>query len=1098
MPAKDNVWQIENMELAMKPIIQACIPRPDIIAGSFNPEIFTASLSQVLDAYSGKGTGTDNIYTDARLFFTEATFPTEGLRRVVRDVFGRLSGDNSLPAIHRLETSFGGGKTHTLISLVHLAKRGSSIAEVAKEVIEAQLLLPEGSVDIVGIACDEMPVIEPSGEEVLPYTLWGELALRLGGESFYRENLKEVTSTAFPGKYFLERLFGTRKVLIMMDELAQYATRYEAAHLGGGDQIGAFLMGLLGYARTHSDISVVVTLASQQDAFRQQTGMLAGVLQQTLGRAVDTDEAEALAEKAGKAILSVVSRDATTTVPVRATEISRVLARRLFVSIDHGAAQETAQAYMAMYQKSGAQLPDQASRADFEQVITNNYPFHPSFISFLTNKLSTVQNFQGTRGVLRVLAMAIRSLWKKNTRLALVHTCHIDLANPDVADEVVGRTGASDLITVLNADVGGADSGSLELGASVAQALDTKNPHPLEFPLYEWTWKVVFLHSLVGRGEGLSSNLFGVSYSEALFETAMPDMTPAQVETALKAIADEAYYLRDNEGRFYAHTDPTEARIVSTIKQGISPDAVGEHLAIVSRKVVTHNSPTFVVAQDVSQPEDIPDKTDRPVLAIVRLDANRIDAEAMITSCGGNTPRLHQNYVFLLVPETVQIMGETWNEDRTNKSRYRIERLEDLTRTVLAMRRLDHKPEDFGMTAAKLVESGFKNKLRERELALQTAVSQAYEAIYFPGASGATTKKMIKQAGGEGGQSVDAEILRVLSGEGEMVTMEKATTSEMLILLGQMFFHFSQTPSIEQIRSQLAQNRRWPILEQKNVLDTLLRAGVERGQWCLYRFTSVEDQKPAEFYSRDTGALPMDLNLSQAGWKLVSVQGALQRGWNPQAEPAPEQVEQWVGQSMQLKPHTKVADVLAAVKQQHGDIKDSTILTAIDNAVQKAKLYTYTPTEGNDPVPAGEGTAPDLVYGSNAYFHKTSVDDILITPAEASEYGWVEPEDTRFTAQGKQLAEVLYANLRKLGSMYAKGANTHIDLLRMSGLELPEGGKINIDLVKVSPKEMKLLAELFEVLGDLTKQGSDTQAQIDIHQVPESCAFFDLVKHTNE
>lgn len=68
----------------MKPILQTCIPRPDIIAGSFNPEIFTASLSQVLDAYSGKGTSTDNIYTDAGLFFTQATFR----RRVCGGLFG--------------------------------------------------------------------------------------------------------------------------------------------------------------------------------------------------------------------------------------------------------------------------------------------------------------------------------------------------------------------------------------------------------------------------------------------------------------------------------------------------------------------------------------------------------------------------------------------------------------------------------------------------------------------------------------------------------------------------------------------------------------------------------------------------------------------------------------------------------------------------------------------------------------------------------------------------------------------------------------------------------------------------------------------------
>lgn len=348
----------------MQSIINTCEPRKDLIEGSFNPEIFTASISQVVSAYSGSGSAIDSIYTDAEAFFREATFPTEGLRRVVRDVMGRLNGDSSKPAIHRLETAFGGGKTHTLIALTHLGYRGAEIADIAADVVDSFILQAAGAVDVVAIACDEMPVIAPSGDQILAYTLWGEMALRLGGEDFYGENLKEVTSNAFPGQYFLERMFAGRKVLIMLDELAQYATRYEAAHIGGGEQISAFLMALLGYARTHNGVSAVMTLASQSDAFQGRTGLLQGVLSSTLGRDVDEDEAADLAQRANQSIMSVVKRDATTTVPVRPTEISRVLARRLFTSIDEQEAQLTAAAYMEMYKRSGSQLPDAATRDD--------------------------------------------------------------------------------------------------------------------------------------------------------------------------------------------------------------------------------------------------------------------------------------------------------------------------------------------------------------------------------------------------------------------------------------------------------------------------------------------------------------------------------------------------------------------------------------------------------------------------------------------------------------------------------------------------------------------------------------------------------------
>lgn len=1077
----------------MQSILRTCEPRKDIIEGSFNPEIFTASISQVASAYSGQGSAIDSIYTDAEAFFREATFPTEGLRRVVRDVMGRLNGDSSKPAIHRLETAFGGGKTHTLIALTHLGHRGTDIAAAAADVIDRSILQPAGSIDVVAIACDEMPVIAPSGDKILAYTLWGEMAIKLGGESFYKDHLKEATSNAFPGQYFLERMFDGRKVLIMLDELAQYATRYEAAHIGGGEQISAFLMALLGYARTHHAISVVMTLASQSDAFQGQTGMLQGILSSTLGRNVDEEEASALAQRASQSIMSVVKRDATTTVPVRPTEISRVLARRLFISINELEAEETAAAYMEMYKRSGAQLPDSATRDDYQKSIAANYPFHPSFIAYLTNKLAASESFQGTRGVLRVLAMAIRTIWQQRMDIQLIHTNHLNMANPDLADELIGRTGANDLITVLNADVGGADSTNLEMGMSVAQKLDRTNPHPQGLPLFEWTWKAVFLHSLVGRGEGLSSNVFGITFADALLEVAMPNVPPSQVETALKAIANEAYYLRARDGRYFAHTDPTETRIVSTIKQGLNPDDVSDQLTIVARKVVSHNSPTFQVAQDVSTPDNIPDRSGRPVLAIIRLDANKIDPSEMITTSGNGQPRLEQNNVFMLVPETVHIAGDTWSEDRVKKSMYRKDRLNDLARTVIAMRRLQNKPEDYGMSATKLQDSGFTAKQREREQALLTSVAQAYDTILFSGASGQVSQKSIKQAGGEGGASVDEEIRRVLIDEGELITTDVASTQAMLLQLGKLFFdNIGQTPSVEQIKNQFNQNRRWPILENPRVLEQIIRSGVEKGQWCLYRLESPESTKPEHFYSRETGGIPVDLNMAESGWKLVSEPGAKQRGWNPEAEPAVDQVKQWVEQVMEQETSSKVRDVIQKVQDQHGSVKNATVLEAVESIVQSGRIFTY---EIREP---GDEENPNLIYGSGAMFHQTQEDDMLVTPAAAAEKGWIKPEDTRFTKQGHGLAVTLYKQLDKISSLYSRGATTQPNILRLSMLELPDGGKLNLDLIKATPKDMKALSELFGVLTDLTSIGDDSQAMIEIQNPPDDCAFFNLVKQADE
>jgi len=242
----------------------------------------------------------------------------------------------------------------------------------------------------------------------------------------------------------------------------------------------------------------------------------------------------------------------------------------------------------------------------------------------------------------------------------MIHTCHLDLREARTVNEIIGRTGSGDLFPVLNTDVGGPDTTALDTGRSRAELADRKNPHPAGFPLHEYTWKTVFLHSLVGRAEGLGSNLFGITEREALFEVAFPGMTPPQVETALQAIesSDGTFYLRLQQGRYYASLDPSETRALASIRGALHGEQVDELLAATARKAVRAEDGTVDVIHDVSVPEHIKDNTRRPVLALIALDADQIDAEACVTTVGQNRPREQQNFVFLLVPEIVHVKGE--------------------------------------------------------------------------------------------------------------------------------------------------------------------------------------------------------------------------------------------------------------------------------------------------------------------------------------------------------------------------------------------------------------------------------------------------------
>ncbi len=221
-------------------------------------------------------------------------------------------------------------------------------------------------------------------------------------------------------------------------------------------------MSLFQYAKAHTGLAVILTLASQRDAFARQTAMILDIVSKACGQDVSKEEALGIARAADGEVRSVVQHDATAVVPVRGQEISRVLARRLFTRIDQGGAATTADAYLDMYRRTALLLPEQARQETYRARLIAHYPFHPTLIDYLTDKLATVESFQGTRGVLRVLALTVANLWRRQVPAPMIHACHLDLRDPRLSDELVSRTESAELMPIINADLGGPDSGDLK------------------------------------------------------------------------------------------------------------------------------------------------------------------------------------------------------------------------------------------------------------------------------------------------------------------------------------------------------------------------------------------------------------------------------------------------------------------------------------------------------------------------------------------------------------------------------------------------------------------------------------------------------------
>ncbi|SEQ20110.1 Protein of unknown function [Ectothiorhodospira magna] len=648
----------------MRDLLTTCHPRPEILAGTFNPEIFTASLSRVLSDYKqGKAIeGADSLYSDPVAFFRDATHPTQGLCTI-------LDGD--------------------------------------------------------------------------------------------------------------------QPTLIIIDEIAQYLSRMEAAFPGvGAEQSAAFLMALSTYAVGKPNIAVVLSLASATNAFGDFNKLIR-TLKSTHN--MTTSEGEAVVKEAQHGVLDVANRTSEATTPVQEGDLSSIMAKRLFLSVDMEAASEVASAFIETYRQAGTDLPAGANDPQAHDRLVAHYPFHPTLIQFLSKELAQLESFQGTRGLLRTLARAVRRIWEAKLSIPLIQTGHIDLSDGTIRTELLGKTGNTDLVSVLDSDISKA-SGAQATSRTVAGELDAANPHPEGYPVHEWAWRVVFLHSLIGRAGGLQDEKFGIDMTSAVYEMASPAIKPATVRSALGTIEREANYLRERNGRLYADTVPTLNNILRRIEGNV---ADGEAMTRVEQVVrgLLERSAVFDVHANVDDGEAIPDKTRKPQLGIIAFELESLDPVRFIER-RGEAVREYQNQIFLLAPSTTHIAGSTWMEARAQQERRVRQNILSLARKAIAVERLKENPENWGVSHDQLQKSEFKDRAAKTPAELRTAIDESYRFLIYPGRDGGriVVRDLGKRGagptgGGSSGLHLEDAILKQLADEGELMTEERACTAEALALL---------------------------------------------------------------------------------------------------------------------------------------------------------------------------------------------------------------------------------------------------------------------------------------------------------------------------
>jgi hypothetical protein len=593
---------------------------------------FAADLAQVL-----RGNAPAQ-YADPKRFFSN-TYPTRGLKDLLSNVCARLSKGQGVASIFRLDTSYGGGKTHGLIALVHAVRSGRSIPSISEFVDPA--LLPTGNVRIA--AYDGENADPSNGRKmecgVLAYTPWGELAAQLAGtEGYERIRRSDETRTA-PGAETLQELFGGEPTLILLDELSVYLRKVQSMP-AAREQLTAFLTALFKAVESTPNAVLVYTLAVGRD-----------------GRAQDAyaQENQFLAERMAEAE-SVSARKATLLNPTEDDETVLVLRRRLFESVDENLANQAVDAYLALWRSQQDLIPSEALKPEIVDSFRRSYPFHPEVLDTLTGKTATLANFQRVRGMLRLLGRTVSHLWEKGNQPAdatAIHVHHIDPGFGPIHQEFVTRLNLQIYNPAIRNDIVGEGTRT-----ALAQEIDASFYRGLP-PYATYVARTVFIHSL-----GFPAQIQGIAPDQLRFSIMAPSLDVGFIEDARKRFQERSAYLDDKPGaplKFL--TDANLTQIVERQIQLVDPGEVRAELTGRIRTLYLQGD--FELKAFPAAPVDVPDEIGggKPLLALMSYDSvsvgTTVDAvpeliariHKNVGSDGAGFRKLRNNVVFVVAEE---------------------------------------------------------------------------------------------------------------------------------------------------------------------------------------------------------------------------------------------------------------------------------------------------------------------------------------------------------------------------------------------------------------------------------------------------------------
>ncbi|MGY4099564.1 Swt1 family HEPN domain-containing protein [Nocardia sp. R16R-3T] len=743
---------VDNPEAAgLKPWREVLRPHDDVATGNFHASEFAADLYKV-----STGGETDSDYADPVEFF-KRTYLTEGLRDLIGRAVRRLSGDDNASPVVNLQTNFGGGKTHSMLSLWHIAA-GLPITAFPQETQE--LLHANGyqdtAVNRVAIVGNHFsPAGEVKDDDTRVNTIWGELAWQLGGAEGYAVVAEADRERTLPGDALHKLLAAYSPAVILIDEWVAYARALVGNdQLAGGkfDDQFTFAQSLTEATKGTPGIFLAISIPASERG-DDPAEIVAGSAEEVGG----AHGLEAL-----KRLQNAVRRIADQWRPASSDEAYHIVKQRLFNQPDADALAaigETARTYVEMYRKYTDDFPREVRDPAYETRIKQTYPIHPEMFDTLYEEWSSLDRFQRTRGVLRLMSTIIHALWIGEDSAPLIMPGSLPLAAANVNAELTQYLQDS-WKTIIDADVDGANS--------EPHRIDKEKPLFGQRHLTKRLARTVFFGAAPTIAPGSIHK--GIGTQRVFLGTAIPGDVPGNFHAALTQLADRATYFYSGSGKYWYDVQPNITRTAKDQAERLHKEEVWAEIVRRLQGQARTRGDFSRVHICPESTADIPD-TEEARLVILHPKVCHKRATGSLaksfahktTEQRGTANRTHRNTLVYLAADEA-----------------RLEELDSATRDYLGWKHVLDNEADLDLTNNQRIQAA--QRQAQADKTVSSRLLQTFTWALVPTQPEPNAPFTIRETKVEGqSDSLAERVSRRLGNDGDLSTQQAATTIRLAI-----------------------------------------------------------------------------------------------------------------------------------------------------------------------------------------------------------------------------------------------------------------------------------------------------------------------------